>query len=290
MRCDRLARMIRRFPGFDLTHQQTILRLLVDIHPTLSGHWGGKWTYRRVRKLDPGYVPKHTDEVIWRKGVPAPLMRANPPGFSLLYLGDRMETAFREARVENDPVALTTFQILHGQTARVATVGEHLWLNRQGRGYLLCQEPPLAEHFIEMQNACDPEEARSLLMTDSFLLECLTNREGNYEISSAVAKAMFDKIPEISAIAFPSVRQAGAVNFAVRVENFFDHWGIHAVRLGRAVHLAQGFYRFTDDQHVRHICKDGKLTWHDSASGACHFFEPWVPGRECSTEIPSSNR
>ena len=290
MRSERLVRLIRRFPDFDLAQKQAFLRLLVDIHPTLSGRWGGGWTYRRVRKLDAAYVPKHTDELIWRKGVPAPLMRANPAGYSLLYLGDRMDTAFREARVEDDPVAVTTFQILIGHSSRIATVGEHLWLNRQGRGYLLCHEKSLAEHFTKMHNACDFEAAQALLMTDSFLLECFTNREADYEISSVIAEAMFDKIPEISAIAFPSVRQPGAVNFAVRVETFFDHWGIHAVRLGRATHLTQGFYRFTDYQHVSHVDADGKLSWRDSTNRACHLFEPWVPGRRCSTKIPASKR
>jgi RES domain len=112
--------------------KQALIRPLVQHHPTLSYKWGGPWRYRRARKLRSGEVPGTVNDLIWRKGIPASLGRANPAGFQVLYLADRRDTAFREARATNDDVVLTEFEILPGQGIHVVPLGELAQIQRTG--------------------------------------------------------------------------------------------------------------------------------------------------------------
>jgi hypothetical protein len=48
-----------------------------------------------------------------------------------------------------------------------------------------------------------------ILITDAFLFECLVKSDDKYLISLFVFKAFFEKNRQISAIAYPSVRQYG---------------------------------------------------------------------------------
>jgi hypothetical protein len=64
-------------------------------------------------------------------------------------------------------------------------------------------------------------------------------------------------------IAYPSVRQVGAINLVVRTETFWDDWDLRSVRRGHVEHLAQGFYRFSDVGHVDGITVGGALRWRE---------------------------
>lgn len=132
------------------------------------------------------------DEVIWRKGVPAKIGRANPAGFQVLYLADRPDTAFQEVlhhapETSSSPVMLAEFVIHDDRRVRIAPVGELLQVQRTGRGFLAGDA---SHHLSNLLNACSPDEAKALLITDSFLLQCLTNRENDYELSSYVSMSI----------------------------------------------------------------------------------------------------
>jgi len=218
---------------------------------------GGQWRYRRARRLDPGDQPKTVDQLIWRKDIPASLGRANPAGYEVIYLADRQDTALQEARVRDDLAVVSDFQIRPGRSVRIAPIGELLQIHRTGRGTFAGDHSGVVTNML---NACRPDEARSLLITDAFLRQCLVGHD-DYEISSQVALSVFEKLPAITAVAYPSVRQIGATNFVVRTEGFWDNWGIGAVRLGQAHHLGMGFYRFSHTQGVDGIYSSGDLRW-----------------------------
>jgi hypothetical protein len=241
----------------------------------MSFDWGGRWRYRRVRVLDsPSDIPASVDELIWRKDVPAALGRANPAGFQVLYLADRIETAFAEKDVDNSPVVLAEFCILPGRSSRIAFVGEMAQIQRSGRGFMAGDASSKLNDFL---NACERDEATSLLIADAFLLKCLTNRKDDYEVSSAVALSVFEKLDGfVSALAFPSRRRDGGINFAVRVESFWDVWGVYSVRRGHASALAEEFYQFTDITLVNGITKGGSLCW-DEQVRADHSYAPLHP-------------
>jgi hypothetical protein len=205
------------------------------------------------------------------------LGRANPAGFQVLYLADRRDTAFSEKGIKNDDVILAEFAILPDQAIHIAPIGERAMIQRTGRGSLCGDASP---EIMRIINACDGDAAKSLLITDAFLFRCLTNTANNYELSSTVAMGMFNKLPFLSAVAYPSRRQMGALNFAVRIEDFWSHWGISAVRRGRAVHLAEGYYKFTNVRHVSGITVSGELRWDmaNDVEDSVALLQPlWIP-------------
>lgn len=200
---DELTAALAAFPAMSKSEKQGLITRLVARHPTLSYNWGGRWRYRRARKLRCDQDPATVDELIWRKDAPATQGRANPTGFPILYLADRRDTAFCEVRVANDRVLLAEFEILPGRSIRLVPIGEMTQIQRTGRSFLGGDASAKISDFI---NACDREEGTSLLITDSFLLECLTSRTDDYEISSWVARSIFDKHSFVSVVAYPTAQ------------------------------------------------------------------------------------
>ncbi len=274
---DELAASIRDFPLLEVRDKQALIRRLVNRHPILCLQWGSGWRYRRARKLRVAAPPRTVEDLIWRKDGRATLGRANPAGFSVLYLADRPNTSFCEIRAIDDEVLLAEFEILSSRSIRVAPIGELECIQKSGRGYLTGDS---SSCVTELLNACNHNDAMALLVTDSFLRECLLNGDDNYEISSSVAISIFDKLPSVSAIAYPSMRAFGAINFAVRADRFWDSWGISAVRCGRAIHVGQGYYQLKNTRDVVGITTDGQLEWSadmGTENSLCLLRPLWTP-------------
>lgn len=99
----------------------------------------------------------------------------------------------------------------------VAPIGEMIQIQRTERGFLAGDA---SQHINDMISACEREAARAMLITDASLFRVLTGTDGDYEESSMVALAIYDKLPELTAVAFPSRRQFGGLSFAVRIDRF----------------------------------------------------------------------
>ena len=257
---DEVVARIKHFDDVDLDERLDTIRAFVRVHPIMCYDWGGDWRYPRARKVEYGQMLANVSELIWRSDVPARLGRANPAGFPVLYLADRLDTALSEIRLDEGDVVLTEFRIRDGHSARVAPIGEMATIQRTGRGYLAGADAAI---FTDLINACKPDAARSMLIVDAFLLACLANTEDDYAVSSAVALAMFEKLPSLAAVVFPSRRQTSALNFAVRPEAFWRDWGIVSVRSAHARHLAMGYYGLSNILHVSGITHSGSLVWDD---------------------------
>lgn len=256
---DELVFGVRDFKNKSLIEKRVFIHRLVEAHPILNLQWGPEHRFRRARRLsDNEMPPDRVNGVIWRNEVPARQGRANPSGFPVIYLADRMETAFREVHAEVDRTVIAEFAILEHHTIHIAPIGEMSLIQRSGRGWLSGNASSEISHML---NACALDEAKSLLVTDTFLFDCLTNPEDDYDISSTVATCVFDKIPAVTAIAYPSRRQHGAINLAVRTDSFWDNWRIVSIQCGLAKHLACGYYRFSDRRHVTGITGSGVLRW-----------------------------
>lgn len=271
---DEVTALVKSFDGMALGDKRATIERLVQSHPTMNVHWGGAWRYRRARLLQSGQQPQTVDELIWRKDVPATLGRANPEGFQVLYLADRQDTALREARVQDDLAVIADFRIQEGRSVRVAPVGELTHVQRTGRGPFAGD----ASHSLTgMLNACAPHEARAMLITDGFLLHCLVGHD-DYNLSSHVVLSIFNKMPAITAVAYPSVRQLGGINFAVRTERFWQDWALSSVRYGRARHLAMGYYQLSDTEAVSNIYDGGVLHWRpmNNPEATLQFVEPYT--------------
>lgn len=249
---------ISNFDSLELYQQREFISRLVDMHPILTVRRGPGWRYRRARKIGENEYPKNIQDLLWRQNATPNAGRANPEGFSVLYLADRPETAINEIRVGNSSVLMSELEIRQGKQITVCPIGELMHIQRTGRGFL-CGEA--SNSITSMVNACSHEEAKSLLITDAFLYECLVSDDEEYKKSSWVAKSIFDKNSDCSAIAYSSVRQRGALNFAIRTENFWDAWGIRSARRMHAKHLALGYYELSNICHVTGIWTSGKLEW-----------------------------
>jgi hypothetical protein len=62
--------------------------------------------------------------LIWHKDVPATLGRANPAGYRVLYLADRIDTALKETHIADDPAVVSEFSIREHHNVRIAPIGE----------------------------------------------------------------------------------------------------------------------------------------------------------------------
>ena len=273
-----LRDLIEGFDASSLEQKKAAIERLVAHHVLLNFEWGQDWRYRRVQKLGPGDQVTNIDHVIWRKDQPAAPGRANPANFGVLYMADRPNTAFVEARIGDDQVAIAEFQVQPGKSVRLYPIGELCQIQRTGTGFLLGAESSKINDLI---NACQPwDVARAMLITDAFLLKLVTAQD-DYEVSAHVVMSIFNKIPELTVVSYSSRLLPGAINFATRIERFWEDWGIASIRCGRAQHLAMGYYCFGDIKRVEGIGSDGALNWSDVSypeNNALLFKPPWTPG------------
>lgn len=276
---DRIVEQVRAFEHADHAGRDTILRQLVDAHPVMTFRWSHSGRFRRARKLAPGELPERVDQLVWPADRPAQLGRANPEGFAVLYIADKRDTALAEVGTLDHEVVVSEFCLLPGRDLRIAAVGELTYAKRTGLGFLHRQPNAGINRWLDTG---DPGLIRSTLIVDAFLHECLVNRGDDYEVSSQVALAIFDRFPDLDAVAYPSRRQLGGICFALRTEMVWDRWGLFSVRRAHARHLAMGYYDLGRIRHVEHVDAQGQLTWSEQESAnaeSCVQINPlWRPG------------
>ena len=133
---DELVALIRNFADRDIGEKKSTIARLVDVHPTFNVNWGPGWRFRRARKLSGSKRPDHVDGLIWHKDAPAKLGRANPAGYRVLYMADRVDTALKETHIADDPVVISEFSIREHHSVRIAPIGEFMQIQRTGHGFL----------------------------------------------------------------------------------------------------------------------------------------------------------
>ena len=168
----------------------------------------------------------------------------------------------RETRVDRGWVVIAEFQIRPQRGIFICPIGELSWIVRNGRGFLSGGASPI---LSSMLNGCAPRDSRSLIIADAFLYEEMTGHD-DYHRSSRVAGAIFKKLDRVSAIAFSSRRQLGAINLAVKADTFWENWGLTSVRRAYAEHLALGFYGLTQVISVTGVHHSGKFQWQENAT------------------------
>lgn len=255
---DYLLSRINEFKGASLELKRAIISEFVSVHPILSISFSKGSTFIRARKIGFNDYPQSVQDLLWRVDSKASAGRANPAGYPVLYIADRQETAFAETHVNGEFVLLSQLQIRENANCQIAPIGELMKIQRTGRGFL---SGDASSTINNMLNACDLNEAKSLCITDAFLFDCLVNDDEQYSISSFVAKSIFEKNKGVSVIAYPSVRQYGAINFAIKTSDFWKSWNIVSASRMYVRHLACGYYETSLTEHVVEITHQNKLIW-----------------------------
>ena len=273
-----LVEIIGGFHAFTDAERSLAIAQLVETHAVVAYDWNGDWRYRRARVLGSSTEVSNIDGLIWRKDVVPAIGRANPPGFAVLYLADRVDTALAEVRADEVSVVLSEYVIRQDCQVHVAPIGEWIHLHRTGRGFLSGEA---SETMNGCLNACIPEEARALLLTDAFLYQCLTNTEDDYSLSSLVAASVFQKLPQVNVVAYPSTRQLGGICFAAKTDGFWESWGLVSARQANAQHLALGIYELSNVRHANGIDGSGGIRWDESVddgpASVKQLDPPWYP-------------
>jgi len=273
-----LVEGIKSFDERPLEEKIQFLSALVAVHVTLNVRWGPGSRYYRARSMSFSPGALNVEEVIWRKDAPARSGRANPDGFPVLYLANRSETCYREIGIDIGDVALAEFTVRQDKSCHVAPIGEFASIYASGRGRLIGDQAKLLYSFL---NACDIQDIRSLVITDSFLQRVMAIDEAPYSLSSHIARSIFEKVPAVRCIAFESTKLSGSINFAVRIEDFWETWGLTSVSALQVVHLAEGVYSTPARRDVAQVDQDGAFRWapqhHDP--NICRRFTEWVPPR-----------
>ncbi len=277
---DELLYRIGQFQTSTVEEKHRLISDLVKIHPILSHDYSTDHVFKRIRKIGKDDYPQHIQDLLWRKDGIANIGRANPEGFPVIYVADKLDTALRETHINDDFVLLGELKVRNDCTCRVVPIGEMMHVQRTGSGYLLGSA---GEELNNMLNACNPVEAKSLLIADSFLYECILKDDDKYLISSFVAKSIFEKNASVSAVAYPSVRQHGAINFAIRTDHFWKSWSIVGARRMQVKHLAYGYFESSNTEHVTGITRKGRLHWDKGLIDDKYsqiLDPPWIPEAE----------
>lgn len=97
------------------------------------------------------------------------------------------------------------------------------------------------------------------MLQDSFLFEQMICDDR--DITSFIAKRIFQTNPSFDAIGYPSVRLRGGYNYAVKIDGFWHHWEVCAISKLHVECLHSGYYDFHPLAHVTKIDPDGTLHW-----------------------------
>ena len=261
MHLDKLVQKIRAFPTLSREARCEFIDTLVAIHPTLNLCWGPGHHFRRVRRLRGDELPASINDIIRPDGVSSKPGRANTTNFGVVYLSDRQDTALREARVDQGWALIAEFEIRPNHAIIIAPIGELFRIVRTGRGFL---SGDASKSLSNLLNACETRDSRSLIITDAFLYDQMVGHD-DYELSSYVASAIFNKIERVSAIAYSSRRQLGTINLAVKTKTFWRDWGMVSARKCLATHLALGFYNVSEVTHVTGVYESGRFEWQEAS-------------------------
>ncbi|PSL94848.1 RES family NAD+ phosphorylase [Pseudomonas sp. R9.37] len=258
MDIDLLSDRIKSFSVMPHAEQAAFVKELISIHPIMSVNWPGG-VFNRVRALRSATYLNSVSEVVWPENRPAAPGRISVDGHPVIYLASARETALSETRIIDGHVALARFDVIPGESMRVLPIGELMLILRRGFGTLIKDEA--AKRLGDMVNRLPLDQGRSLVITNAFLYELVTSQGEDYRLSSLVSQEIFNKIPAIDAIMYPSRLQLAGINLAVRRDRFWNFFGLESITQARAEHLAAGYYRLSDISQVNGIHANGDLTW-----------------------------
>lgn len=187
---------------------------LFDIYQILSVGLGRGNIFWRARSVSNTAWPSVDDLDYPPEGI-AGQGRLNDAGSPCFYVAKDIKTALLEIEAkEGQLVQVAGFRVLSDQILRLIVVGEYANVQKNGYMHFSGTDPGRTIQKLINQDL----KALSMLYVDKFLSSVLGNpqaRYSNYVHSRALGSLLHSKV-EADGIAFPSVRDPGGFNLAVR--------------------------------------------------------------------------
>lgn len=212
--CDELVAAIEAASEAELP---PLIERLVAAHETLNMEMGRGSIFWRARKCDSPDGFSNASELWYPPKHLAGARRFNDQGEPALYLATRRETALAEIDAKaGDYVHLAGYRYKNDQSARVASVGE--WVHLQKRGSMRIGDQKASKALNNILNGFGYERGLPLVYVDAILGDLLAKPDAHtteYLVTRLIFRAIYTKLPAVDGILYPSVKDFG-LNIALR--------------------------------------------------------------------------
>lgn len=193
---------------------------LFDVYEILSVGMGrGSNTFWRARATEGDPWPSLKD-MDYPPANKARVGRLNDAGSPCFYSAGRIETALLEIEAqEGQLIQLAGFKIAPDEIVQFILIGEYTYVHKTGYVRLTGVDPDGT--IKRIINSMSPEDAIATIYIDRFFANILSDphaRHSGYMLSRALGAELQSRIKSADGIAFPSVRDPGGFNYAVRPE------------------------------------------------------------------------
>lgn len=193
---------------------------LFDVYEILSVGMGrGSNTFWRARATEGDPWPSLKD-MDYPPANKARVGRLNDAGSPCFYSAGRIETALLEIEAqEGQLIQLAGFKIAPDEIVQFILIGEYTYVHKTGYVRLTGVDPDGT--IKRIINSMSPENAIATIYIDRFFANILSDphaRHSGYMLSRALGAELQSRIKSADGIAFPSVRDPGGFNYAVRPE------------------------------------------------------------------------
>jgi hypothetical protein len=228
----------------------------------LSLEFGRGSMFWRARSIESDVYPKLSD-LDYPPPEHARLGRLNDRGVPCFYIAARTDTALAEIGVtEGQLVQLAGFRIKNESPIRLAVIGEYANVQKNGYMHFAGRDPDMT--IAKILNSIPRQEALKKVYIDKFFASVLADPDASangYMFSRALGQAIYSRIGA-DGIVFPSVKDRGGFNIAVRAEpsdRSFHNVSCLVVRIGKPRRF--GLIEFTIVKTAERLDNDCNFIW-----------------------------
>lgn len=189
--------------------------------------------------------------------------RLNDRGVPCFYISTRIETALAEVgAVEGQLVQLAGFKVPNESLVRLAVIGEYFNVQKNGYMHFAGSDPDLT--IAKALNAMGRKDALKKIYIDKFFANVLADPDASdngYMFSRALGQLIYSR-SGADGIAFPSVKDRGGFNIAVKAEpsdKCFENVSCLVVRMPKQRRL--GIVELNILKSASHLDDDWNFVW-----------------------------
>ena len=194
--------------------------------------------------------------------------RLNDAGDPCFYIAVRKETALLEiGATEGQLVQLAGFRVKNEYPIRLAVIGEYANVQKNGYMHFSGRDPDMA--ISKILNSMPRHKALKKIYIDRFFASVLADADASssgYIFSRALGQAIYSRI-DAEAIVFPSVKDRGGFNVAVKAQpsdRSFHNVSCLVVRMGKVRRF--GLTEFSIVKSAERLDEEWNFVWLEGAA------------------------